>query len=122
MDAAAIDLSLEQIKDLCLDLDRARNRLWQLYANNQLVLQENGTNPKITQLDLDAIAQIPDLIDKQIVYEARIIKNPNLKPLIGAHIEYALSFDEGKTKQIFQLTKIAESKIQDFSWLLILAK
>lgn len=118
-----LNLTLEQIKNTCLDLDLRVNRLWQLYINDEKILQANGTNPRIRQLKKEEIRKaVPDLVDKAFVYEVRIIKNKQIQPKILSYSHYQLSFDEGLTKQDFELDKINESTIQDYAWKIYLIR
>jgi hypothetical protein len=128
-------LTLQQAKQLCYDLDKQQNRQWQIYVNNTLLLQVNPNsspvppedplsrpNPRIRQLPVEEVREFSDLTDKLIIYEVRIIKDDSLIPLIGKTNEYKLSFNQGQTKQTYQVVDIKESTFQGLFWALILAR
>lgn len=115
-------LTLEQLKELTLELDKIADRKWQLYIDDELLLQSNGTNPWIKQLDIQEANSVFNILDKTNIYKVRIVKNDAIESLISTSSKYSLSFDSGDNIEYYELINIEESHIQDRAFIIYLGK
>lgn len=115
-------LTYAQIKQFTLQQDLLQSRQWQLYSGGVIVLQENGTNPKITQIDEKSANEFAGLTDKVKIYKARIIKHPDIAYLIKPARTWEVDFrNNNKIKmQAIVIRECVKPAIQDFAWEVIL--
>lgn len=116
-------VSLEDRKQFLLDLDLFHNTHYRVWAGGVLVVQANGSHPKIKQLPYEKIVIIPGLEDATTAWEVRIVKSEELKELIKADRTWAISFDGGATQQICRVAPpIREHNNPELAWVVTLRK
>jgi len=100
--------------------DARERRPWQLYIDNVLLRQANGTNPRIRQIDPIRADQLAIATDRVLglVYEVRIVKLGINAALILPDKPWGISFDEGATRSPMRLLPpIRESTTQGLYWI-----
>jgi len=108
------------IKKLVESTDAKMARPWQLYINDSLILQNGGSNPRIRNLSDKNRLLIPGISETAKAWEVRILKTTTITPLIKLENRWALSFDDGATKQKCRCVQVKDSIRPGESWLVIL--
>jgi len=106
--------------ELLLAEDARERRPWQLYIDNVLLRQANGTNPRIRQVDPIKADQLAIATDRVLglVYEVRIVKLGINAALILPDKPWGISFDKGATRSPMRLLPpIREGTSQGLYWL-----
>lgn len=115
-------LTYAQIKQFTLTQEKAQSRPWEVYSGSEIILQENGTNPRVVQLPAESANEFAGLTDKTKIYEVRIIKHSGITHLIKPARTWEIDFKSGnKIKmQVIQIKECTRPAIQDFAWTVIL--
>ncbi len=85
-------------KDFLLEQDLVENRQNKFYYNNQLVLQSNGTNPRIRRIGSEEKLQYAAITETSPDYEVRIILSEGMQFLLNANYELELNGVKRKYK------------------------
>ena len=102
------------VRGMLLRADRAVDRPWQLWVDGAVILQANGTNPRIDQLPIAQVNQLgmAGAVESLDVLRVRIVAPPETLRRLRAGALYQVSRDGGKTKQGYTLKQTRHSRIQ----------
>lgn len=116
-------LTLKELRDLTLSMDSIHSslRAWQLFSASDRILQINGSNPRIRELKFEQ-ENLEIFADKVEIFECRIVKDRLLEPLIRVDRAWFISFDDGVSREKFQVTTLKEHLIQGLAWVVILGR
>ena len=116
-------LTAPDLKNVLLAGDKLHSTLrnWQLFSAGDRVLQSNGSNPRIRELKFTE-ENLEIFADKVEIFECRIVKSPELEPLIRVDRPWFISFNEGVSREKFQVVTLKEHLIQDLAWVVILGR
>ena len=105
-----------------LQADALVQRPWQLWVDGALLLQPNGTNPRIDQLPITQINQLgmAGAVESLDVLRVRIVGPPETLRKLRSGALYQVSRDGGVTKQRYTLKSSKPSRIQGAWFELIL--